>query len=82
MVSSHSAGKGFATWNYRVEIIRLQTRRDLSVQCDLLLVSRASPSTAAERIPPDYNTESKHTVEVSASGKNHFVFDVKSKKSK
>jgi hypothetical protein len=38
--------------------------------------------TAAERIPPDYNTDSKHTIEVSTSSDNHFDFDVVSKRTK
>ena len=34
------------------------------------------PPTAPERIPPEYNTNSKHTIEVTADGDNHFVFDI------
>jgi hypothetical protein len=38
------------------------------------------PPTAPERIPPEYNTNSKHTIEVAADGDNHFVFDIVSKR--
>jgi hypothetical protein len=34
-----------------------------------------------ERIPPQYNVNSKQTVEVSADGDNHFTFDIKSRPS-
>lgn len=36
-------------------------------------------STHADLIPPEYNTESDKTVEVSPDGENHFVFDIVSK---
>lgn len=34
------------------------------------------PATAQERIPAEYNTNSKKTVEVTADGDNHFDFDI------
>jgi hypothetical protein len=37
------------------------------------------PPTAPERIPPEYNTSSKHTIEVTADGDNQFVFDIVNK---
>jgi hypothetical protein len=37
------------------------------------------PPTAPERIPPEYNTNSKHTIEVTADSDNHFVFEIVSK---
>jgi hypothetical protein len=33
---------------------------------------------ARERIPAEYNTESKHSVEVTADGDNEFNFDIMS----
>jgi hypothetical protein len=35
--------------------------------------------TQPERIPPEYNINSKQTIEVTADGDNHFVFDIVSK---
>ncbi len=32
--------------------------------------------TAPERIPPEYNVDSKKTIEVTANGDNHFEFDI------
>jgi hypothetical protein len=40
------------------------------------------PPTAPERIPPEYNTNSKHTIEVSADSDNHFVFEIVNKQVK
>lgn len=34
-----------------------------------------------DRIPPQYNINSKETVEVSSDGDNHFTFDIKSRPS-
>jgi hypothetical protein len=34
------------------------------------------PPTAPERIPPEYNSNSKQTIEVTADGKNDFKFDI------
>ena len=36
----------------------------------------AAPPTAPERIPPEYNVNSKHTIEVTEDGDNRFVFDI------
>jgi hypothetical protein len=38
--------------------------------------------TAVEIIPAEYNSQSKRTVEVSATGDNRFVFDIVSKPAK
>jgi hypothetical protein len=35
-----------------------------------------APATAQERIPAEYNTNSKKTVDVTADGDNHFDFDI------
>ena len=39
----------------------------------------ALPPTAPERIPAEYNSKSKHTVDVSKDGENHFVFEINSR---
>ena len=39
----------------------------------------ALPPTAPERIPPEYNVDSKQTVEVSADRDNHFEFEIASR---
>jgi hypothetical protein len=42
----------------------------------------ALPPTAPERIPTEYSSESKHTIDVTADGDNHFDFDIHSRRSK
>jgi hypothetical protein len=37
---------------------------------------------APNRIPPDYNRDSKHTIEVTADGENHFEFAIVGKPAK
>jgi hypothetical protein len=39
----------------------------------------ALPPTAPERIPPEFNVNSKKTVDVSADSDNHFVFEITSR---
>ena len=51
------------------------------------VMARATPGgpgipVAPERIPPEYNLESKQTVEVTADGDNHFVFDINSRRTR
>jgi hypothetical protein len=46
------------------------------------IMDRATPGgpgipTQPDRIPPEFNINSKQRVEVTADGENHFVFDVK-----
>jgi hypothetical protein len=38
--------------------------------------------TQPERIPADYNVESQQSIEVTADGENHFVFDIVSRSAK
>ena len=38
------------------------------------------PPTARERIPAEYNSESKHTVDVAEDGDNHFEFDIRNRR--
>jgi hypothetical protein len=42
----------------------------------------ALPPTAPERIPPEFNVNSKKTVDVSADTDNHFVFEITSRPGK
>jgi hypothetical protein len=42
----------------------------------------ALPPTAPERVPAEYNTAGKHTIEVTADGDNHFKFDIQSRTKK
>jgi hypothetical protein len=47
------------------------------------VMDRATPGgpgipTQPDRIPPEFNINSKQRVEVTADGENHFVFDIKS----
>jgi hypothetical protein len=42
----------------------------------------ALPPTAPERVPAEYNTEGKHTIDVTADGDNHFTFDIQSRATK
>ena len=47
------------------------------------VMDRATPGgpgipTQPDRIPPEYNINSKQRVDVKADGENHFVFDIKS----
>lgn len=34
------------------------------------------PPTSPERIPPEYNSKSRHTIELAADGDNDFKFDI------
>jgi hypothetical protein len=42
----------------------------------------ALPPTAPERVPAEYSTEGKHTIDVTAGGDNHFTFDIHSRNNK
>ncbi len=51
------------------------------------IMDRATPGgpgipTQPDRIPPEYNINSKQRVEVTADGENHFVFDIKARAAK
>ena len=51
------------------------------------IMDRATPGgpgipTQPDRIPPEYNINSKQRVEVTADGENHFVFDIKTRAAK
>ena len=67
--------KGLPPGKYVVEINSADTKAP-PVSVRLAPGQPLSPPTAPDRIPPEYNTESKHTVEVSPAEKNHFAFDI------
>ena len=68
------AEKGLPPGSYRVEV------SSPDVHAPPVMVrdtpdGRGIPA-APERIPPEYNVNSQQTVEVSADGDNHFVFEI------
>jgi len=67
--------KGLPPGTYRVEINSPDTKAPLVVYRPAPGEPPAAPA-APERIPPEYNTNSKQTVEVSASKNNDFTFDI------
>jgi hypothetical protein len=67
--------KGLPPGTYRVEISSPDTKAPLVVYKGAP-GEPALPPTAPERIPPEYNSNSKHTVEVRVDGDNHFAFDI------
>jgi len=69
--------KGLPPGKYRVEISAV----DESVPPALYRAAPGEPAmlTQPERIPPEYNVESRHTVEVAADNENHFVFKIQSR---
>jgi hypothetical protein len=67
---------GLAPGTYHVQI----SAPDLQAPPVMVAVGPGqSIPTQPERIPPQYNVDSKETVEVSADGENHFVFDIVSR---
>jgi hypothetical protein len=67
--------KGLPPGKYRVEINSPDTKAPL-ITYPSAPGEPAAPPTAPERIPPDFNTNSKHTIEVTPDGDNHFVFKI------
>jgi hypothetical protein len=67
--------KGLPPGTYRVEINSPDTKAPL-ITYPRAPGEPAAPPTAPERIPPDFNTHSKHTIEVTPDGDNHFVFKI------
>lgn len=66
--------KGLTVGTYHVEI----TAPDINAKPIMVPVARGGRSMPVqpERIPPEYNVNSKQTIEVSLDGDNHFVFDI------
>src|SRR5262245_46127357 len=75
------AEKGLPPGSYHVEMYAPDTKAPL-------VVYRGAPGqpqmppTAPERIPPEYNVNSKTTVDVAADKDNHFEFDIVTRKGK
>jgi hypothetical protein len=67
--------KGLPPGTYRVEISSPDTAAPLVVYKGVP-GEPALPPTAPERIPPEYNFNSKQTIEVTTGGDNVFKFDV------
>jgi hypothetical protein len=71
--------KGLTPGKYHVEI----TSPDVNAKPVRVPVGpggRTMP-VQPDRIPPEYNINSKEAVEVSVDGDNHFTFDIKSRPS-
>jgi len=69
--------KGLRPGTYRVQI----TSPDLNAPPVMAPATESGPSypVPPERIPPEYNVDSKQTIEVTADGDNLFVFDIVSR---
>jgi hypothetical protein len=67
--------KGLPPGTYRVEISSPDTNAP-PVVYKSAPGEPALPPTAPERIPPEYNSQSKHSVDVTADGGNHFKFEI------
>jgi hypothetical protein len=67
--------KGLRPGTYVVEISSPDTSAPLVVHKSAP-GEPALPPTAPERIPAEYNSESKHTIEVTTDGENHFEFNI------
>jgi hypothetical protein len=72
--------KGLRPGTYRVEISAPDNSRP-PVSYSAPGQPRA-PATAPERIPAEYNANSKKTIEVTVYGDNHFEFDIASRATK
>ena len=73
--------KGLPPGTYRVDISSPDTKAPL-VAVTVAPGEPPSPPIAPERIPADYNTNSKQSVEVSVSKDNQFDFDIVSRRAK
>jgi hypothetical protein len=74
------AEKGLLPGIYRVEI----SAPDNAAPPVMVRSSPGGPGSPAapERIPDEYNSDSKHTIEVAAGADNHFDFEIASKRAK
>jgi hypothetical protein len=69
---------GLPPGTYRVEISAPDTKVP-PVSQKVTAGQPALPPTAPERIPAEYNSASKHTVEVTTGGDNNFKFEIASR---
>ena len=67
--------KGLPPGTYRVEISSPDTAAP-PVVYKSAPGEPTLPPTAPERIPPEYNSKSKQTIEVTTAGDNNFKFDI------
>ncbi|MEX0610712.1 MAG: carboxypeptidase-like regulatory domain-containing protein [Pirellulales bacterium] len=67
--------KGLPPGTYAVEISSPDTKAT-PVRPKVGPGEPALPPMAPERIPAEYNSKSKHMIEVSADSENHFEFDI------
>jgi hypothetical protein len=67
--------KGLPPGTYRVEISSPDSKAPPIVYKSAP-GEPALPPTAPERIPPEYNSKSKQTIEVTSGGDNDFKFDI------
>ena len=67
--------KGLPPGTFRVEISSPDTAAPLVVYKGAP-GEPTLPPTAPERIPPEFNSNSKQTVELTTGGDNHFKFDI------
>lgn len=72
--------KGLTPGTYHVEI----SAPDTSAAPIMIRATPGGPGipTQPERIPPEYNVDSKKTIQVTADGDNHFEFDIASRPKK
>ena len=73
--------QGLPPGTYRVEINSPDTKAPL-VAARAPAGEPVPPPTSPERIPADYNSNSKHSVDVSADKANQFDFDIVSARAK
>jgi hypothetical protein len=67
--------KGLPPGTYRVEVSSPDTKAPLVVYKGAP-GEPMLPPTATELIPPEYNSNSKHTVEITTNGDNNFKFEI------
>ena len=72
--------KGLPPGTYLVEISSPDTSAPLVVY-PTAPGEPALPPTAPERIPAQYNSKSKQTIQVTADGENHFEFPINTRQS-
>ena len=72
--------KGLPPGTYRIRI----TAADTAAAPVVIRTGPGDPGTPTqpERIPAEYNSQSQHTVDVTAGGDNSFVFEIASQQAK
>jgi len=75
------AEKGLPPGIYRVEISAPDNAAP-PVADRVAPGERGAPPSAPERVPAEYNVDSKKTIEVTAEGENHFEFEIVNRSAK